>query len=376
MLTLLVDEHIPFIKGVLEPYANIIYVAGGRIEREQALKADGLIIRTRTHCGKELLDGTPVKFIATATIGYDHIDTAYCDKHNIRWHHAPGCNANSVRQYMASALAFLSLRRNLCLRGKKIGIIGVGHVGGKVAKLAETLGMIPLLNDPPRQRNENISGFVSLETICEQSDIITFHVPLNKGGPDNTLHLADDEFFSRTARNPWIINTSRGAVVATNAVKTALKNGIIKGFTGDVWENEPVPDPELLSLAAIATPHIAGYSAEGKANGTASCVRAASRFFGFGLDDWYPESLPAPEKPVLEINPEGKSAEDVIAQAILEAYDIRKDDAALRLDPSNFEGLRNHYPVRREFEAFTLFLPPLYPETKTALEQLGFHLVS
>jgi erythronate-4-phosphate dehydrogenase len=372
MLTLLADDHIPFLKGILEPFAKVIYVEGGRIDHKLAMQADGLIIRTRTICNAELLEGTPVKFIATATIGFDHIDTNYCAKKAISWFHAPGCNASSVRQYIASTLVRLAIKHHFSLQEKIIGIIGVGHVGTKVAQLAKALGMIPLLNDPPRERNENLSIFVSLEEIQETADIITFHVPLTHEGQDKTFHMADREFFEKLRKKPLVINSSRGSVIETNAVKEAISHGEITGFAADVWENEPDLDLELLKMADIATPHIAGYSVEGKANGTAACVQAASRFFNFGIDNWYPSPLPLPENPRIEINASGKTDEQVIFEAILASYDVMLDDALFRNDPSQFENLRNHYQIRREFGAYRMYISNPWPEIISTLKNLGF----
>lgn len=370
--TLVIDSHIPFLKGVLEPYAQIYYTDNGEISHEFAMKADGLIIRTRTICNEALLKGTPVKFIATGTIGFDHIDTAYCEATGIQWRHAPGCNAASVRQYMAAALVSFAKSRGFNLKNKTIGIVGVGNVGSKIVQLALALGMRPLLNDPPRERMEGSSGFVSLEEILEKADIISLHVPLNFEGPDKTYHLVDKEFFRKLLINPLLINTSRGAVTDTPAVIRAIKKGEISGHIADVWENEPEPDRRLLKLTDLATPHIAGYSAEGKANGTAACVRTASRYFGFGLDDWYPQELPQPAQPVIKINTNNKSEDQIISEAILATYDILQDDRAFRTDPSSFEPLRNTYPVRREFPAYTVALSQSTAELVNKLKAIGF----
>ena len=374
MPTLILDDHIPFLKGVLEPFARIIYAKGGQIDRSLAMQADGLIIRTRTRCDAQLLDGSPVKFIATATIGFDHIDTKYCEKNNISWHHAPGCNSASVRQYIASALVNLAKMHAFNLEGKKLGIIGLGNVGSKVAHLAGTLGMVPVLNDPPRERSEKTVDFVSLEEILESCDIITLHVPLSLTGPDRTFKMADDNFFRMLGKKPYLLNTSRGEIIDTEAVKDALKSGKIAGFTADVWENEPACDLELIDMADIATPHIAGYSAEGKANGTSACVRAASRFFHFGLDDWYPLRLPAPDNASIKIETSEKTESQIIAEAILSSYDVMNDDARFRNDPAQFENLRNYYPVRREFPAFKIHIPNPKTELFNKLKSLGFNI--
>jgi erythronate-4-phosphate dehydrogenase len=339
-----------------------------------AKQADGLIIRTRTRCDADLLEGSKVKFIATATIGFDHIDTIYCKKNNISWHHAPGCNSASVRQYIASALINLAKKHDFELTGKKLGVIGVGNVGSKVAQLAGTLGMLPVLNDPPRARDENNRGFVSLDEILETCEIITLHVPLALEGPDMTYKMADKNFFTKLGKKPYLINTSRGEVVDTLSVKNAIISGKIAGLVADVWENEPVADLELLKVTDIATPHIAGYSAEGKANGTSACVRAASRFFGFGLDNWYPTLLPGPENPLIEIDPSGKTDLRIISEAILASYDVMIDDAHFRHDISQFENLRNFYPVRREFPAFNIRLQNPKTELLIKLKSLGFNI--
>jgi erythronate-4-phosphate dehydrogenase len=374
MITIIIDEHIPFIKGVLEPYAKIIYAEGGLIDRNMALSADGLIIRTRTRCNADLLNRTPVKLIASATIGYDHIDTEYCAANSIQWYHAPGCNSSSVNQYIASVLAILSHKHGYTLKDKKIGIIGAGNVGRKVAKLSASLGLIALVNDPPRERNEGKAGFTSMDEITKTADIITFHVPLNLEGIDRTYHLADQDFFDRLQNRPFIINTSRGEVLDTESVKAAIKRGKISGFAADVWENEPQPDLALMTKSLIATPHIAGYSVEGKANGTAACVNAASNFFGFGFDGWYPPGLPLPQKPEIFIDTVEKSDELIMAEAILACYNAGNDDASLRQYPDRFEHIRNHYPVRREFNAYRVHLGNPKPVLTKKLKELGFSM--
>jgi erythronate-4-phosphate dehydrogenase len=377
MTTLVIDDHIPFIKGVFEPFARVIYAKNGVISHKLAMQADGLITRTRTSCNASLLDGTPVRFIATATIGFDHIDTEYCAKQGIQWFHAPGCNANSVKQYLASVLAKLHVNQHLILKGKKIGIIGAGHVGHKIIQLAEILEMVPLVNDPPRQRIEGTGNFVSLDEIRETCDIITFHVPLNKEGIDKTFHLADQGFFENLKKKPVVINTSRGSVVETNAIKDALLKGRISHFIADVWENEPDLNPDLLEMSLIGTPHIAGYSVEGKANGTAACVRAASTFFGFsGLENWFPPNLPALRVSEYELDALELISERVISLAILASYNISLDDLILRNHPEQFEKFRNNYPVRREFEAYTLHLKNAGDEVKKSLSKLGFVIKS
>ena len=226
--------------------------------------ADALIIRTRTRCNRELLEGSKVKFIATATIGFDHIDAEYCREADITWTNAPGCNSASVAQYLQSSLILLQTLKGINLPEVTIGIIGVGNVGSKVAKVAQELGMRVLLNDLPREDKEGKQGFSSLQTLAEECDILTFHVPLYKEGRYKTCHLADDAFFQSLKRKPVIINTSRGEIIETGALLNALDTGLVSDAIIDVWENEPAINLTLLDKVFLGTPHIAGYSADGK----------------------------------------------------------------------------------------------------------------
>jgi erythronate-4-phosphate dehydrogenase len=372
MIKIVADAHIPFLKGVLEPFAEVVYREGISIRKQDLADADALLVRTRTRCGEALLEGTPVRFIATATIGYDHIDTAYCEEKGIAWHHAPGCNAGSVQQYIGSALAYLALHLGVVLAGKTIGIIGVGNVGSKIAELSRILEMIPLLNDPPRAEREGPDGFAEINEIQQKADIITLHVPLSYEGPHKTYRMIDHNFLDRTLRRPFVINTSRGEVVNGSSIMHALEKGQVSHFLADVWENEPDPDRALLDKAVIATPHIAGYSLEGKANGTAACVRAASRHFGLGLDKWFPRDLPSPVDPVIRISTSGKPGYRIISEALIKSYDILADNHAFRAEPASFEHLRNHYPPRREFNAYRIVLEPFHQEIMSKLESIGF----
>lgn len=338
---------------MLRPPAEVVYLPGAKISAEDVADADALLVRTRTKCDAALLRGSKVRFIASATIGYDHIDTAYCEANGIFWTNAPGCNSGSVMQYVASAILNLAVKLDFALSDMAIGIVGVGNVGSKVANFAEACGMKVLLNDPPRARKEGKGKFVELRQIMEQADIITFHVPLNDEGPDKTFHLADENFFREIRRRIIFINSSRGEVVETDALKSAIKSGRLSATVIDVWENEPAIDRELLSLATFATPHIAGYSTDGKANGTAMSVQALSRHFGLNLYQWRPANIPPPEKPVVSFDCSGLTKEDILYKAVSATYDISDDDARLRKSPENFEKQRGDYPLRREFHAFS-----------------------
>jgi erythronate-4-phosphate dehydrogenase len=374
-LKIVIDSDIPFIRGVLEEHAVVAYHPGPAIRRDTLLDADALVVRTRTRCDRSLLEGTRVRFVGSATIGYDHIDTDYCRSAGIAWTNAPGCNSSSVQQYVAAALFTLRGRFRDDLSGLTIGVIGVGHVGTKVASLCRLLGMHVLLNDPPRERQEGGASFVPLGAILEHADIISFHVPLNRSGPDRTLHLADDRLLSRLRPDQVLLNTSRGEVVDTAALKSLLGKKGLAGCVLDVWEQEPSIDRTLLNMTTLGTPHIAGYSADGKANGTAMIVQALSRQFELPLDRWYPPAVPPPAQPRLRIDGHGLSRLDILARAILHTYTLADDDSALRHDPGSFEQLRAGYPVRREFPAHTVSVRDVPAPVQECLAGMGFHLL-
>jgi erythronate-4-phosphate dehydrogenase len=374
-MRIIIDNKIPYINGVLEPFFEVIYLPGNLTTKQAVKDADALITRTRTICSKETLEGSRVKFIATATIGFDHIDVNFCEAAGIQWANAPGCNAESVNQYISSALFSWSMRKNLALTGKTIGIVGVGQVGSRVAKTCEILGMRVLLNDPPRARAEGSSGFVSLESIRDQADAITFHVPLNMDGVDFTYHMVSKDFLQNLGKKPLIINTCRGEVFDSEAVYKAMEADAISGMILDCWENEPDIDLRLLETADYGTPHIAGYSKDGKANGTRASVRAISRFFSLGIDEWEPSGVEPPEQPVIELDGHNRCAESLLAEVIRSTYEIESDDAALRNNPQLFEQLRGDYPVRREFGCHSVRAINVAPEILGKLEQLGFKLV-
>ena len=374
-MKIVADDKIPYLKGVLEPFAQVSYLPGGKIGQSDVRDADALITRTRTRCSADLLEGSPVRFIASATIGFDHIDTEYCRQHQITWTNAAGCNAGSVNQWVAAALATLARRFQFTLEGKTLGIVGVGHVGSRVESLAQAIGMRLLCNDPPRMRAEGAAGFVSLEQVLAEADIITLHVPLSSDRLDRTLRLLDRDRIARMKTGAILLNSSRGEVVDSLALKEALGSGTLR-VALDVWENEPEIDVALLNKVTLATPHIAGYSADGKANGTAMSVQAISRFFGLGLDTWYPASLPEPQRPILEIDGRRKNREEVLLDAVQATYDIAADDARLRKSVETFEAQRGNYPVRREFLAHQVRAANASDSTTTALTSLGFQLLS
>ena len=367
------DNKIPFLRGALEPYAEVVYLPGAQTTAEVVKDADALITRTRTICNEALLAGSSVKAIATATIGFDHIDTAWCEANGIAWSNAPGCNSWSVKQYISSVLAVLAQRHGLRLDALTLGVVGVGNVGSKVAEVGRAFGMRVLLNDPPRERAEGRGAFTDLDTLLEESDIVTVHVPLTRSGADATWHLFDAGRLACMRPSQILINSSRGPVVDNAALRDTLRNGGLKAAVLDVWEGEPDLDPELVGLLDIATPHIAGYSADGKANGTTMSVRYLAKQLGLPLTDWTASGVPAPEQPLcFTLDASGKSAQEVLAEAVLYTYDVRRDSDALRADLGAFERLRGDYMIRREPSAFTLALLGGTPELASRLETIGF----
>ena len=370
----IIDDKIPYIQGALEPFGEVLYLSGPKTTPEITKDADAIITRTRTICNEQLLADSAVKIIATATIGFDHIDTEYCAKAGIRWTNAPGCNSKSVEQYIASALFVLAQRKGFELKGKTIGVVGVGQVGSKVANVCKLFGMNVLLNDPPRAREEGPEKFCSLEQIMQEADFITLHVPLHLQGEDATYHFADDRFFQSLKRKPILLNSCRGEVLDSPSAKLALKNQLISGLVIDCWENEPDIDLELLGMVDLATPHIAGYSKDGKANGTTMSIQALSRFFGLGIDDWKAQNVEVPNITLIEMDGNALTDEEMLSMAVLATYDIRFDDAELRRNPELFEKLRGDYPVRREYPVFTIQCHNVWQNIQVKLEALGFKI--
>jgi erythronate-4-phosphate dehydrogenase len=373
-MKIVADDKIPFLKGALEPYAEMIYIPGKQISRDILMNADALLIRTRTKCTENLLKRTKIRFIGTATIGFDHIDTNYCNKSGISWTNAPGCNSSSVQQYIAAALLRISSEYHFRLKDKTLGIIGVGNVGSKVEKFARILGMKVLLNDPPRARVEGKKNFLRLDTVLSESDIVTVHVPLNVAGEDLTFHLFNEDCLNKIKKGAWFINSSRGEITDTHSLKKILNSGNPGGTILDVWENEPDIDLELMQQAFISTSHIAGYSTDGKANGTAMVVNSLSRYFNLPLENWFPENLPVPASPNISIVCNGKTEEEIIGEAVNHTYNIDEDNLQLRLSPSDFEKLRENYPLRREFTSYTIDLKGGNEKVRQILKGLGFSI--
>lgn len=339
MKKIIIESHIPFVPDELREYFNIVRLKPEEINSRSVIDADGLIVRTRTRCDSSLLEGSKCNFVATATIGTDHFDLPYLASRGIEAVSAPGCNAPAVAQYVMASILSLYFNELDC---KTIGIVGVGNVGSIVDDWAKQLGINVLLCDPLRAEIEGSDKFVSLEEIAEQSDIVTFHTPHTKEGPYPTHHLADESFFGLLKKKPLFINSARGPIVDTQALLTALHSGKVSRAIIDCWENEPFISKELLNEAPIATPHIAGYSLNGKIRATAMVINALCHHFGVYYR--YKTDIPA------------GAAKNITRAMVLNSYSPLKDTmplkSTLRLEANEaavrFEELRNNYRLREE----------------------------
>ncbi len=341
-MKIVIDKAIPFIEGVFEDYADVCYMDGQSIGAADVKDADALIIRTRTKCGAALLEGSRVKIISTATIGYDHIDLEYCRSRNIHVQNAAGCNSGAVMNYVISAIYGTASRKRINMNGFKVGIIGAGHVGSRVARALQLLGFNVLLNDPPRAAAEGPALFCDLDFLLRSSDVVTMHVPLNP----ETRGMADASFFSKMKLGAFFVNASRGEVVDERALLDAVPK--LGSVIIDTWCNEPEINRDLLAAADIATPHIAGYSYQGKLVGTSMAVRAVARYLDIKpLFDFFPDPHGEP-RDAIKLDLRDKT-QGQIASILQYNYPIFTDDFMFRIAPENFEALRTNYRYRREF---------------------------
>lgn len=330
-MKVVIDNAIPYIKGVLEPYTEVLYREGIAFSREDVADANLLIIRTRTRCDKSLLEGSRVRMIATATIGFDHIDLEYCQNHGIEVITAQGCNAAGVLQWVAAALALLSRKDGWTPPQRTLGIVGVGHVGRLVEQYARAWGFNVLRCDPPRKEREG-GDFIPLEELLSRSDIVTLHTPLDR----TTHHLINDRTMARMHNDTVLINASRGEVASTETLLNSPQRLLI-----DVWEHEPEINRDLLAKAIVTTPHIAGYSSQGKANATAMVVRAAAKRFSLPLTDWYPEQVRITERQDIDWQ--------TMCLTIQSHCDLEAESQRLKAAPGSFESMRNGYRYREEY---------------------------
>lgn len=342
VMKIVADIDIPFLRGVFEPYAAVVYLPGDRIAAADVRDADALLVRTRTACTASLLEGSQVKFIGTATVGSDHIDGEFCAARGIAVATAKGSNVRGVLQWVSAVLVWLSENRAMLPRRTTLGVVGVGEIGSLVRRYALHWGYGVVCSDPPRERAEGLTardGFYSLAGVAGKSDILTFHVPLTRTGPDATYHLAGGELLSLMRPRAVLLNSSRGPVIEPGALSDARGD---LGFAIDTWNGEPDIDRGVLARTLLATPHVAGYTVQGKAAATAMVVDALAGMFGLTpLRGWFPD-----EK--LRSRPRLVSWNDLRA-GIGSYYDISCESSALKSHPEYFEEMRNQYDYRKEF---------------------------
>ena len=374
-MKLIVDENIAFAKEAFSNFGNLKLIGGRSFTNNEVKDADVLIVRSITQVDEKLLKNSKVKFTGTATIGTDHINLEYLKRNKIKFTDAKGSNADSVAEYVFTALLQVASEEKLSLRGKTIGVVGIGNIGGRVVKLAELFGMKVLKNDPPLERKGLGENYVSLNEILS-ADIITLHVPFSLEGIDKTYHLFNDDNLKKIKPGAIIINTARGAVIDNNAL---LKENLKKDFNLilDVWENEPSINISLLEKTKVGTAHIAGYSFEGKVNGTRMIYDSLCQYYKI-KPVWQPE-LPKIERIDLKI-PEGKTDEERVYKLFATIYNIQNDNTKLRViskyrsndQAGYFDKLRKDYPIRREFINYTIHLSHTDSHLKQFLECFRF----
>lgn len=373
-MRIVADENIPFVRECFSSVGDCLTIHGRKITPEILKDADVLLVRSITKVGRELLEGSKVKFVGTATIGFEHIDLDYLAAKKIGFASAPGSNADSVAEYIVSALLNLADEYKFGITKKSIGIVGAGNVGSRVEKKAKALGMKVVLNDPPLQRKTGDEKYRPIAEIFD-CDIVTLHVPLTAEGLDKTYHLAGEEFFKSLKTGVIFINTSRGRVHDTSALKNAISTTKIKACVLDVWENEPNIDIGLLEMVDYGTPHIAGYSFDGKVVGMIMIYEAFCTFFGIKPKFCAKDFLPRPQVEKIVIS---KDSPKSLLTIINTLYDIKKDDEKLRQiitkdvekQGAYFDSLRKNYHIRREFQNTIVFAGE--KNLKNILAGLGF----
>lgn len=379
-MKIVADRNIPFVEACTAHLGEIELCNGREISSDTVRDADALLVRSVTQVNEALLAGSSVRFAATATIGFEHIDRAYLADQGIGFSSAPGSNANSVAEYIVAALLEIAGQKQIELEGVSIGIVGVGNVGSRVAVKCEALGMTVVRNDPPLARQTGDSKYRPLDELYG-CDFLTMHTPLTRDGQDRTYHLADEAFFAAIKPGAVFLNTSRGAVVDTAALKAAMATGHLKAVCLDVWENEPDIDTACLQAVDLASPHIAGYSFDGKVAGMVMIYEALCRHFDLKVEHQAADFLPEPEVPIVELDDQGTSQE-MVRRVVQRIYDISLDDANTREllnipaseKGASFDVLRKTYRRRREFQNTLVHLLSSETSVRDRLEGLGFRV--
>jgi erythronate-4-phosphate dehydrogenase len=378
-MRIVADANIPFVRECFSSVGEVRVLSGREITPQVVADADALLVRSITAVNEPLLAGSKVRFVGTATIGFDHVDVSYLQRSGIGFASAPGSNANSAAEYVIAGLLEIGRRRRILLEGKSIGVIGVGNVGGRVARKCEGLGMRVVRNDPPLQRQTSDPQYVGLEALYD-CDFITIHTPLTREGIDKTFHLADAFFFAQLKPGAVFVNASRGAVVETAALKAAIRAGRLGAVVLDVWEGEPNIDVELLGMVDLASPHIAGYSFDGKVAGMIMIYRSLCERFGLAPEFDVTDFLPVPEIPRLEVETGDAGDDELLARIAERIYSISRDDRDTRQIANQpresrgrfFDSLRKNYPVRREFQNTTVALDKPCESLARKLRGIGF----
>ncbi len=379
-MKIVADPIIPFVKQAFENFGTVECLDGRTLTREHIRDVEILVIRSTATIGAALLDGTPVRFVANASAGEDHLDLEYLHAHGIGVASASGSNANSVAEYVISAL--LALGPSF-YQGRTLGVVGVGHVGSRVVTKAKALGMEVLENDPPLQRKTGWKNFIDLPTLLAESDVVTCHVPITKTGSDPTHYLLNETNLELIRSHGILINTARGEVVDNAALLKTLEAKCLAGAVLDVFEGEPLIRSDLLRVVTLATQHIAGHSIDGKIGGTRMAYEAVREFVGDG-PEWNPDDFrPLSDNINITISPD-MNIHDAIAHAVHTVYDVRNDDCAFRTTwgfndkerRAAFDRLRTEYPSHREFLAARVHVPSTHVNLMPVLEGLGFQVTA
>ncbi|MXI50004.1 4-phosphoerythronate dehydrogenase PdxB [Pseudomonas moraviensis] len=376
-MLIVADENIPLLDAFFAGFGDIRRVPGRSIDRATVEHADVLLVRSVTNVNRALLDGSKVRFVGTCTIGTDHLDLDYFNEAGICWSSAPGCNARGVVDYVLGSLMTLAEIEGADLTQRTYGVVGAGEVGGRLIKVLKGLGWNVKVCDPPRQAAEG-GDYVSLEQIIEQCDVISLHTPLTRSGDSATWHLFDQQRLQQLKQGAWLINAARGPVVDNVALREVLLEREDLQAVLDVWEKEPEVDPALAELCVLATPHIAGYSLDGKQRGTAQIYQAYCAFSGQPAAIALSDLLPATWLSEVSLHGDSDPAW-ALAMLCRGVYDPRRDDADFRRSlvgnvaeqRAAFDVLRKQYPVRREIEGLKVRIEGDAPRLRQIVAALG-----
>lgn len=378
-MLIVADSKITHAAAAFSPFGEVRTIATGELSTAAIKDAEILLVRSETRVDASLLRGSRVRFVGTATIGTDHVDLEYLEREGIAFASCPGSNANSVAEYVLAALLQVAARKDIRLKGKSLGIVGHGNTGSRTARKADALGMIVLLNDPPLARATHDARYLPLDELME-ADFVSLHVPLTKGGEDPTFHLFDKRRLLAMKKGSVLVNASRGAVVDNAALKHTLRDGHFRACVLDVWEGEPDIDVDLLDLTTLGTPHIAGYSFDGKLNATKMLQQAVGKFLN--ANPATVDALDRSEVKEIVLREPPREPESLLRCVVRECYDIEQDDTRLRqlhsVTPDSrgayFRALRANYPVRREFHNYKITRGSVTVEQAKLLHAIGFQI--